>query len=461
MTYRARREVLHRSLGVDDGVILWMGATLQPRNYPDNPYMPFRQDSHFLYYVGISVPNVAVLSFPDGKEILFGHPIAMDTIVWEGPQPSLEERAQEGELSSWEDIRALQGYLAKVDNLLYLPPYLGSTTLRLCSLLERTPEQVRHGFSEALAQAVVAQRSCKTEAEVEAIEEALALTSEMFHEAMAMTQPGLPVPSLLGHFYKRVREKLWDFSFTPIVTHHGETLHTHDYDDSLESGRLLLVDMGVETPSGYASDITRTWPIDGEFTIRQRDIYNVVLQSQLDAIGAIRPGVTYRDVHLVAAQTIAQGLIDLGLMQGNAQDAVAEGAHALFFPHGVGHMMGGDVHDMEDLGDRVGYVSGESRSSQFGLNFLRLSRPLETGYVVTVEPGIYFIPALVDMWHSEHRLASFIRYDVVASYLSFGGIRIEDDVLVTPGGARVLGLPIVKEVEDVETMMNVDHAPGL
>lgn len=460
MTYRQRREKLHKSLG-QEGAILWLGAGLQARNYPANPYMPFRQDSHFLYYTGVREPNFAMLSYSDGTEVLFGSPVTLDTIVWEGEHPSLQERAAAAECSQWEDIATLQAHLRRVENLFYLPPYRGDAVVQLCEWLEQTPAQIRQGYSQALVEAVVAQRSYKTDAEVDAIEEALTLTASMFHEAMALTEPGLPVPRLLGELHKRVREKLWDFSFPPIVTQNGEILHTHDYNSVLRAGRLLLMDMGVETPCGYASDITRTWPVQGEFSVGQREIYSIVLQSQIDAIDAIQPGVSFRDIHRRAAQTIAEGLTELGLMQGNPEDAVAEGAHALFFPHGVGHMLGGDVHDMEDLGDTVGYAPGELRSEQFGLNFLRLARTLEAGFVVTVEPGIYFIPALFEMWQKEQRLASFLNYDRVSEFLSFGGIRIEDDVLVTPSGHRVLGPPIAKALRDVETTIHAKLAPGL
>lgn len=248
-----------------------------------------------------------------------------------------------------------------------------------------------------------------------------------------------------------------DFSFTPILTQRGEILHTHDYDGVMEQGRLLLLDMGIETALGYASDITRTWPVSGKFSPQQRDIYNIVLQAQLAAIAAIRPGISYREVHLIAAHTIAEGLTALGLMKGDPQEAVAAGAHALFYPHGIGHALGLDVHDMEDLGDRVGYETGTSRSPQFGLNFLRLARPMQAGFVVTVEPGIYFIPPLFHQWRQENRHASFLVYDNIETYLSFGGIRIEDDVLVTHTGSRVLGEPIAKTIKELETTVQMSN----
>lgn len=453
MSFRARRQTLHRSLGSDDGVILWLGSTLQARNYPANPYMPFRQDSHFLYYVGLNAPDFAALSYPDGTEVLFGHPVDMDTIVWEGPQPSLEERAQQAEMNQWKDIQELPAVLKSLEKVLYLPPYQASAILKWSEWFDCSPSACREGASKALVEAVVQQRLVKTDDEVAEIESALNFTADLFHAAMARTRPDAPYSKLLGYLTGEIRSKLWDFSFPPILTHNGETLHIHDYDGAMEAGRLVLLDMGVETSLGYASDITRSWPVTGTFSPEQRDIYNIVLQSQLDAIDAIKPGVPYRDVHLVAARTIAEGLTSLGLMKGDPKAAVEAGAHALFFPHGVGHMLGGDVHDMEDLGDAVGYLPGEPRSTQFGLNFLRLARPLQEGHVVTVEPGIYFIPALFEQWRSSGQHEQFLNYDAIAPYMSFGGIRIEDDVLVTSEGQRVLGPGIAKTVEDVEARM--------
>ncbi len=450
MSFRARRQTLHHLLGDDDGVVLWLGSTLQARNYPANPYMPFRQDSHFLYYVGVQAPDFAALSYPDGTEILFGHPVDMDTIVWEGPQPSLEQRGQQAEMTQWNDLATLPSVLQSLEQVLYLPPFQASSVLRLSEWLSVSPAACREGASAALVKAVVEQRLVKSDEEVNQIEAALECTADLFHAAMARTKPGGSYPQLLGYMTGEIRSRLWDFSFPPILTHHGEILHTHDYDGMMESGRLVLLDMGVETSLGYASDITRSWPVNGTYTSRQRDLYNIVLQSQLDAIEAIGPGVPYRDVHRVAATTIAAGLIDLGLMKGDADEAVREGAHALLFPHGVGHMLGGDVHDMEDLGDVVGYEPGDSRSSQFGLNFLRLARPLAKGHVVTVEPGIYFIPALFEQWRASKKHEAFLNYKAIEDYLSFGGIRIEDDVLVTESGSRVLGPGIAKTVEEVE-----------
>jgi Xaa-Pro aminopeptidase len=452
MSYRARRAELHQSLGSDEGVILLLGSNIQPRNYVANGYRPFRQNSHFLYYTGLQQPDLAMLSYPDGKEILFGRPADIDSVVWEGEQPSLEDYARSAEIAQTRPISELQVSIRHIcDALLYLPPFQADMLLQMCALLDRDVADVKAGVSEALMFAVSEQRSIKSAEEIAEIELALGLTAEMFHEAMQMTKPDLPISKLLGHFYQRVRDRLWDFSFSPIITTHGEILHSTGYEGKLESGKLLLVDMGVETSKSYASDITRTWPVDGVFSSRQKDIYEIALQMQAAAFEAIRPGVSYRDVHLRAARACVCGLKDIGLMRGDIDQAVENGAFALFFPHGLGHTLGLDVHDMEDLGDVVGYERGTRRDTQFGLNFLRLARTLREGFVLTVEPGIYFSPTLIELWRNEARHVDLINYAALDDYLSFGGIRIEDDVLVTTDGMRILGPHIDRTIDQIES----------
>lgn len=453
MPFLERRRQLHRLLGAEDGVILWMGAGLSPRNYPDNPYMPFRQNSHFLYYVGGTTPNCAMLSYPDGRDIFFGPEVGIDTVVWTGPQPSFEELGERAGATSAFSIQQLGQAIAAEEDILYIAPYDPGMMLTLSRLFRRRPHEVKLDASQPLVEAVVAQRMKKSPEEIEQIERALAMSQTLFHKGMEHTHTGASTAWLFGMFAGTVYGAGGDFAFPPIVTCHGEILHNHHYNETMEDGRLVLVDMGAEVSSGYASDITRVWPVNGTFSARQRDVYQLVLQAQEDAIAAVAPGFSYRDVHLRAALTIATGLCDLGLMKGDPAEAVAAGAHALFFPHGVGHVMGIDVHDMEDLGDVVGYGQGVGRSEQFGLNFLRLARTLEEGYVVTIEPGVYFIPTLIDLWREEQRHTSFICYDVLESYRDFGGIRIEDDVLVTSAGSRVLGPPIDKQIDAIEERM--------
>jgi Xaa-Pro aminopeptidase len=450
-TYRARREQLRAN--VDGGAILIPGNTDAPMNYPDNPY-PFRQDSHFLYSVGISEAGMAAVVEPDGRETLYGRPSDPDDMVWHGPRPHVGDHAAAAGFDRSADIAELSGNVARLRSagvrVHYLPPYRAERTLRLAELLEIDPGAVGDGASRPLMHAVSRQRSVKSDAEIAEIEDALTVTAEMYRAAMALARPGRTEAEVAGTLQARALVHGRRQSFLPIVSVRGEVLHNHSYGNTLADGDLMVIDSGAESPLGYASDITRTFPVNGHFSPRQREIYEVVLAAQIAAIGAASPERSNRDLHLLAARTIASGLADLGLMRGDVDDAVASGAHALFFPHGIGHMLGLDVHDMEDLGDIVGYPEGESRSSQFGLNFLRMTRRLEPGFVITVEPGIYFIPALIDRWRADGRHAEFIDFDRVETYRGFGGIRIEDDVLITATGSRVLGPGIPKTVADVE-----------
>ena len=355
------------------------------------------------------------------------------------------------------DIAALADVLADLVRrgvqIHYLPPYREDRTLQLARLLDAAPDAALAGASKELVRAVAAQRSVKTAAEIAEIEEAIGISREMYAAAMAAIAPGRTEAEIAGALMSPALQRDRQPSFNPIVSVHGEVLHNTSYANTLRDGELLLIDSGTESPYFYASDITRTFPVSGRFETRQREVYEVVLGAQMATIAAASPSRTNRDLHMVAARTIAGGLKDLGLMQGDVDEAVAAGAHALFFPHGIGHMMGLDVHDLEDLGDVVGYSEGEVRSTQFGLNFLRLARRLEPGFVITVEPGVYFVPALIERWRGEGRHRDFIRYDRVAELIGFGGIRIEDDVLITDSGHRVLGPSIPKSIDEVEAAL--------
>lgn len=450
--YRQRRDRIRAEMG--GGIILWLGHILQPRNYADNTYR-FRQNSHFLYYTGLSKPDMALLSFPEpGHDILFLRTPSIDDIVWTGPQPSSADLAHSAGIDTVEDLDRLEEYVAKARSqkvqIHYLPPYQHSSLFRLAQLLDMETGEVMANVSQTLMEAVAKQRSIKSDVEIAEIEDALIITDKMHRACMAAGRPGKRESELAGLIQGIALSDDRDQAYSPIVTVRGEVLHNHSYDNLLAEGQLLLNDSGAESPRFYASDITRTFPVTGKFTSVQAEIYQLVLRMQLGTIGAIRPGISYRDVHLGACRILAEGMRAIGLMRGDPSDAVEAGAHALFFPHGIGHMMGLDVHDMEDLGDVVGYVRKEKRSGQFGLNFLRLSRPLEPGFVLTVEPGIYFIPALIERWQKEQLHKEFIDYDQVARFIGFGGIRIEDDVLVTPSGALVLGPGVPKTIPEVE-----------
>jgi Xaa-Pro aminopeptidase len=449
--YRQRRNAIREQVG---GAILWVGHVLQPRNYADNTY-PFRQNSHFLYYAGLVEPDLAILSFPEScSDILFSKPTGIDDIVWTGPKPSRIELARDAGIDRVEDMERLAERLAEAQvrkmKIHYLPPYQYSSLFRLAQLLKVEIGEVVPNASQLLMEMVAGHRSIKSDVEVAEIEEALSLTDRMHRACMAAARPGMRESELAGLIQGIALSGDRQQAYDPIVTVRGEVLHNHSYDGILAEGQLLLNDSGAESIKYYASDITRTFPVSGRFTAVQAEVYQLVLRMQLGTIDRIKPGISYHEIHLGACRILAEGLCAMGLMRGNPSDAVDAGAHALFFPHGIGHMLGLDVHDMEDLGDIVGYKK-EKRSGQFGLNFLRLSRPIESGFVLTVEPGIYFIPALIDRWQQEQRHKEFLDYDKINAFRGFGGIRVEDNVLVTAAGARVLGPQIPKTIPEVET----------
>jgi len=450
-TFAERRSILRAA--VSDGAILIMGNGEAPRNYPDNVY-PFRQDSHFLYYLGIDEADMAALIMPDGETILFGREEHPDDLVWHGPHAVLADHAGASGADRTDFRKNLP---AVVEELLVkgvvihvLPPYRADRRFELAEIFGTDPRMVDDSVSLDLIRAVAVQRSIKSNEEIAEIENALAVTAKAYAEIMAATRAGKTEAELAAVLQQVALAADRGQAFNPIVSVHGEVLHNTSYANTLTDGDLLLVDSGAESPRYYASDITRTFPVSGRFSDRQRDIYEVVLEMQQAAIEAASPERTNRELHMLAALKAVEGLTAIGLMRGDAQSAVEAGAHALFFPHGLGHMLGLDVHDMEDLGDVIGYAEGERRSEQFGLAFLRLARKLEPGFVITVEPGIYFVPALINQWRAENRHEEFIRYDRLDDYHGFGGIRIEDDVLITENGARVLGQPIPKTVAELE-----------
>ncbi len=456
--YRQRRNRIRREVG--GGVILWLGNTPQPRNYAANLH-PFRQNSHFLYYTGLSEPDLALLSYPESDhDLLFFKPESIDDLVWSGPRRPHAELARDAGIEAVEDLERLEDYLekARVQGIPvhYLPPYRSSALLQLSKLLHRSPDEISANSSRPLMEGVARQRSNKTEVEIAEIEDALGVTDRMHRACMAAARPGVRECELAGMMQGIALSCGRQQAFPPIVTVRGEVLHNNSYDNLLEKGQLLLNDSGAESPRYYASDITRTCPVGGRFTAVQAEIYETVLHMQLGTIRMIKAGIPYREAHGGACRILVEDFRSMGLMKGNTADAVEAGAHALFFPHGIGHMLGLDVHDMEDLGDIVGYKKKEPRSSQFGLNYLRLSRPLEAGFVLTVEPGIYFIPGLIDRWQEEGMHKEFINYGRVNFFRGFGGIRIEDNVLVTETGAKVLGPQIPKTMAEVETACQQD-----
>lgn len=455
-TYKNRRGKL-KSL-VSNGIGLFLGNQEMPMNYPGNTYR-YRQDSSFLYFFGINHPGfAAVIDFDSGKEIIFGTDFDIDDIIWMGPQPSVKELASNVGVESVNAFSVLSDFLkseiGKGRKIHFLPPYRADNKILLAEATGIPVSQIKASASIELIKAVVELRSVKEIAEINHIDSIMDVAYEMHTTAMKMAKGGVYEREIHGAIEGIALSYGGTVSFPVILSKRGETLHNHYHGNLLSDGDLVLVDAGFESEYGYATDHTRTVPVGGKYSSRQKDIYEIVLKAKDNATEIVKPGAMYLDAHMKAALTIAQGLTALGLMKGNPEDAVAAGAHTLFFPHGLGHMMGLDVHDMEDLGENfVGYDAEIERSKEFGTAYLRLAKRLKPGYVMTNEPGIYFIPALIDKWIAEGIGKDFVNFNKVNEYRDFGGIRLEDDLLVTDSGARNLGkqqIPIrVNEVESI------------
>jgi len=455
--YVKRRAQLKKK--IKSGILLFPGNTDSPMNYKDNIY-PFRQDSTFLYYFGIDHPDfTAVIDTDENKEFIFANDFSVDDIVWMGPQKTAKQLANRIGVKNSAPLNKLTTVIKKAISgnrtIHYLPQYRAENKISMSKLLGINPSAINNYASHELTTAVISQRSIKSKEEVEDIEKAVNVSYDMYTLAMSIAKPGMYEREIAGLVEGIVLAAGGRLSFPTILSVHGETLHNHYHKNKMKSGDIFVMDSGAEVSNGYASDITRTIPVNGKFSEMQKEIYQIVLKAQVSAIKAIKPGVRYKTIHLKSAKIITKGLKELGLMKGNVDDAVANGAHAMFFPHGLGHMMGLDVHDMENLGEQfVGYSKDDIRSDQFGLAYLRLARKLKPGFVLTVEPGIYFIPELIDKWHKEKINSRFINFNNVNKYRKFGGIRIEDDILVTKSGHRVLGKPIPKTIKDVEEYCN-------
>jgi Xaa-Pro aminopeptidase len=454
-TYVQRRQKIQEKVG--SGLLLFLGNNDSPMNYTDNIY-PFRQDSDFLYLFGLNQTGLAAIIDIDAQEtILYGDDLSVEHIVWMGPQPSMADRAASVGVTHTAASNQLAKRIAtaqkKGQAIHYLPPYRADNLITLSQLLDCSLEEVKANRSEALIKAIVAVASIKEDQEIREMEIALAASRQMHHAAMQKAKAGMKESELVGIIEGIAIATGGRLAYPAILTINGQTLHNHDHSNIMKDGQLVLADLGAEAPSAYASDITRTFPVSSSFTAQQKSIYQIVLDAEVSCIEMLKPGITYKEVHLHAAKVIAKGLKAMGLMKGDVDEAVQAGAHALFFPHGLGHMIGLDVHDMEGLGeDYVGYDDSVSRSPQFGLKSLRLAKALEPGYVLTVEPGIYFIPELIDQWKSDEKFNDFINYSEVEKFKAFSGVRIEDNVLITADGHRVLGPPIAKTIEEVEAV---------
>ncbi|HEV2355053.1 MAG TPA: Xaa-Pro aminopeptidase [Puia sp.] len=451
--YQGRRSKLKQELG--KGLVLFLGNEESSMNYKDNLY-PFRQDSSFLYFFGMDSPGLsAIIDIDQDREVVFGNELTLDDIVWTGPQPSLAEQAAPAGIVDTRPSAALAPELVAARGagrmIHFLPPYRPENVLKLSSWLGIAPAAVKGHASIPLIKAVVAQRSKKSAAEVAEIEQAVNITASMHLAAIRGAKDGMTEAQLAGVLHGIAVSSGGNLSFPTILTVNGQVLHNHYSDTVMKNGQIAICDSGAENKMHYAGDMTRTFPVARKFTNLQREMYDIVLAAQEAAIAALKPGVFFRDVHTLAAEKLVEGLIAAGVMKGDPKAAVEAGAHTMFFQCGLGHMMGLDVHDMEDLGEEyVGYTDEIRKSREFGWKSLRLARMLETGFVVTIEPGLYFIPELMDRWAAEKKYAEFIHYGRFASLRNFGGIRIEDDLLITADGSRLLGKPLAKTATAVE-----------
>jgi len=456
-TYIQRRSELKKK-GLK-GIGLLLGNVESPMNYLDNTYH-FRQDSSFLYFFGLDFPGlIGVVDFDSGEDLIFGNDVDIEDIIWMGPQVSLKDNATKVGVTQTAPFNQVFEVVKNAQRsgrtIHFLPPYRGENKILLEKLLGLSAQSIREHASLPFIQAVISLREIKDAYEIEEIEKACATGYDMHVTAMKMAHQGIWEQKIAGTIEGIAVAGGNMVSFPVILSQNGETLHNHDHSQFLKEGRLMVVDAGAESVMHYASDFTRTTPVGGKFSQKQREIYEIVLAANNKATELIKPGVTYLSVHLAVAEVIVAGLKELGLMKGDIKEAVKNGAHAMFMPHGLGHMMGLDVHDMEDLGQiHVGYDAETRPVDQFGTAYLRLGKKLKPGFVITNEPGCYFIPALIDKWNAERINKDFINFDKVNEYRDFGGIRLEDDILVTDTGSRILGKRIPITPEEVEKTVN-------
>ncbi len=459
---RARRQAL-ASHNPSARAFLFSGGA-RPRNYRGNTY-PFRADSHFLYFAGQSLAD-SVLCIEGERAVLYRPRPTRDDALWHGPALSIDALKESTGVDEVRDLESLTQDIAGGGSRVTLPSQDPRTLALQARLLERPwldlrEEPVLSPGDEQLANAVVELRMRHDAGALLGLRKAAEATTAAHLAGMAITRPGLYEHDVRAAMEGTLFARGMVTSYQPIVTVHGEVLHSNDYSGPIDAGDLLLADVGAEY-EGWAGDVTRTWPVSGKYSPQQRRAYEIVLAAQLAAIEGVRSGARYRDLHLRAARVIAEGLVDLGVLRGKPEDLVARGAHALFFPHGLGHLLGLDVHDMEDLGDRAGYAAGRLRSSQFGLSFLRLDRDLEPGMVVTIEPGIYVVPAILEDREicGPFDADGTLNRSALDQLAGVRGIRIEDDVLCTEGAPEVLTKDIPKTVEEVEAAVGPRESRG-
>jgi Xaa-Pro aminopeptidase/Xaa-Pro dipeptidase len=435
---------------IDFPAILWSGSS-NPRNFPANTY-PFRASSHFLYFAGLPLPNAAI-RLEAGKLELFMDDPQPSSALWHGEMPKREEIAQIMGADTAKPIAELESVIGDAATIALQD---AATWTKQSQLLNRwvLPQNPPQGIDLELAKAIVSLRLTHDEGALAELRKAAAVSVEAHKAGMAITPKAKLEAEVRGAMEGVIIAHNMTTSYNSIVTVHGEVLHNEQYHHPLQPGDLLLADVGAETEMGWAADITRTWPVSGKFSPTQRDIYDVVLAAHDACITKISPGVEYGEIHLLAATVIAEGLVDLGILQGNAQDLVEIDAHALFFPHGIGHLLGLDVHDMEDLGDLAGYEEGRQRSDRFGLGYLRLNRPLCPGMLVTIEPGFYQVPAILNDAKQHSKFENVVNWQRLSQFADVRGIRIEDDVLVTAEGSEVLTAALPNKASAVEELIS-------
>ncbi|SFU52667.1 Xaa-Pro aminopeptidase [Pustulibacterium marinum] len=457
-TYTARRKTLANT--IQNGLLIFPGNKEAGMNYKDNWY-PFRQDSTFLYYFGINLPDLYVtIDAATGEEILFGDDLTPEDMVWVGAAEPLQAHAERCGVAKVQPMAKLQAYVqnakAKGQTLHYLAPYRGNTTIEISELTGIPVAAVAEKRSLAFAKAVIAQRSIKSQEEITEIHKAVNITAAMHTHAIKATTHGVTEKQIAGELQAIAIAGGGNISFPIILTKNGQYLHNHATEAVVSNGDIVLCDCGAETSMGYAGDMTRTFPVAERFTTIQREIYSIVLDAHESASAALKPGYRFKDAHLLASSRIVEGLKALGLMKGDTQEAVNAGAHTLFFQCGLGHFMGLDVHDMENFGEQlVGYTDDLLKSTEFGLKSLRLGKALEEGNVLTVEPGIYFNPLLIDAWKAQGKYTDFVNYAEVEKFKSFGGMRVEEDFLITTNGKELLGDPLAKTADEIEALKNL------
>lgn len=448
--YVERRRKLKAKLRT--GKLLFIGNDEAGMNYADNTYH-YRQDSTFLYYFGINKPNLyALIDLDENREYLFGDNPTIDSIIWEGSKPTIEDYAQQVGVENTGSLSLLK---TKIDSfhkntVSYLPPYRGEHYLKLQYLLGYSPAEAAQKTDKKFITAIANQRNIKSKEEIEELEKAVNVTVDMHLAAMRYARAGMKECQVTAKVHEAAIAAGGNTSFPIIGTINGQFLHNHYHGNTIKNGDLFLLDAGFETALGYAGDMSSTFPVSGKFSERQKEIYRITLDAHNQAIEMLQPGINFKEVHFRASEVIFDGLKGMGLTKGDTKEAVRSGAHAMFFPCGTGHLLGLDVHDMENLGEQIVGYNNVPKETQFGIKSLRLGRPLEPGFVVTIEPGIYFIPDLINHWKENKINNEFINFEEVEKYLDFSGIRNEEDILITETGYRILGKSLAKSIEDVE-----------